>query len=70
MTCALVLFVCLGTPAGYVASRYYNSLESFILPFIKEKCRLWLFHNSFKHASLLIFALEKDFNFADLCKCL
>jgi transmembrane 9 superfamily protein 2/4 len=22
MTCALVLFVCLGTPAGYVAARY------------------------------------------------
>jgi len=25
MTCALVLFVCLGTPAGYVASRIYKS---------------------------------------------
>jgi hypothetical protein len=22
MTCALVLYVCLGTPAGYVAARY------------------------------------------------
>lgn len=25
MTCALVLFVCLGTPAGYVSSRIYKS---------------------------------------------
>ena len=25
MTCALVLFVCLGTPAGYVAARIYKS---------------------------------------------
>merc|ERR1712200_184532 len=25
MTCALVLFVCLGTPAGYVAARIYTS---------------------------------------------
>jgi len=25
MTCALVLYVCLGTPAGYVSSRIYKS---------------------------------------------
>lgn len=25
MTCSLVLFVCLGTPAGYVSSRIYKS---------------------------------------------
>lgn len=25
MTCALVLFVCLGTPAGYISSRIYKS---------------------------------------------
>ena len=25
MTCALVLFVCLGTPAGYVSARIYKS---------------------------------------------
>ena len=25
MTCALVLYVCLGTPAGYVSARIYKS---------------------------------------------
>lgn len=25
MTCAMVLFVCLGTPAGYVSARIYKS---------------------------------------------
>ena len=25
MTCAMVLFVCLGTPAGYVSARVYKS---------------------------------------------
>lgn len=25
MTCSLILFVCLGTPAGYVSSRIYKS---------------------------------------------
>ena len=25
MTCALVLWVCLGTPAGYVSARIYKS---------------------------------------------
>ena len=25
MTCAMVLFVCLGTPAGYISARVYKS---------------------------------------------
>jgi hypothetical protein len=26
MTCAMVLYVCLGTPAGYVSARIYKSM--------------------------------------------
>jgi len=29
MTCAMVLFVCLGTPAGYVSARIYKSAGGF-----------------------------------------
>jgi hypothetical protein len=31
MTCALVLYVCLGTPAGYVAARYTGAYSIFLL---------------------------------------
>ena len=32
MTCALVLYVCLGTPAGYISARIYKSK---CLPYIR-----------------------------------
>jgi hypothetical protein len=33
MTCAMVLYVCLGTPAGYVSARIYKSMCSVYLMF-------------------------------------
>lgn len=43
MTCTLVLYVCLGTPAGYVSARVYKSKACQVssaenmFPFDKEK---------------------------------
>lgn len=70
MTCTLVLYVCLGTPAGYVSARVYKSKACQVssaenmFPFDKEKAivcwkftRIHRFHVAFNELHLIRYIL-------------